>query len=227
MYSRNSNGCNIGFGGVKGKGPMKTETRDLSNFTGLSVECSGDIEIISSETYRVEITAQENILPLFKSEIKDNNLRLDFDRSIWTNDGIKIKVFAPNLDEISLGGSANIVASLPLSGDKLELAVGGSGNIDVKSADFKKVTCSIGGSGNIDITGKTDFIEASVSGSGGVSSLNLTSQNAEASISGSGSITCNVEQKLEASISGSGEVKYKGNATAETSVSGSGSVSKI
>jgi Putative auto-transporter adhesin, head GIN domain len=227
MFSRKSNGCNFSFGGVKGEGPMKTENRDLSNFTGLSVECSGNVEIVASETYRIEISAQENIIALLTTEIKNNTLVLDFSKNISTKDDVRFKIFVPNLNEISLGGSANIVAFLPLTGDEFETSVGGSGNIEIKSAEFKKVTCTVSGSGNINITGKTDLIEASISGSGGVESLNLAAQNGDASVSGSGSVTCNVEQKLEASISGSGEIKYKGNATAETSVSGSGSVSKI
>jgi Putative auto-transporter adhesin, head GIN domain len=228
MFFRKGSGCHFGgFGSVKGKGPIKTETRDLSSFNSLSIECSGNVEIIASETFRVELSAQENLLSFMESEVKGNTLKLDFKDNLWSSEPINIKVYVPNLEEISLGGSANIVAKLPLSGEKLDLSVGGSGNIEVGSADFKKVVCAVGGSGNINVSGKTESIEASISGSGGVDSQNLVAQTGEASISGSGTVTCNISQKLEASISGSGEVQYKGSPEVETSVSGSGSVSKI
>jgi Putative auto-transporter adhesin, head GIN domain len=227
MYSRNGNGCNCSIGGVKGTGPVKTESRDLSSFNAISVDCSGNVEIVASETFRVEITAQENILRLLKSEIKNNNLNLDFERNVYTSEDVKIKIFVPNLEEISLGGSANINANLPLNGDKLELTISGSGSITVGNADFKKVNCSVGGSGNIEVSGKTDIVEASISGSGGVNAQNLAAREGETSVSGSGSVSCNVEQKLDASISGSGEVKYKGSPTVESSISGSGGISKI
>lgn len=226
MFGR-GNGCHFGFGGVKGEGPMKTETRDLSRFNQLTIDISGNIIVEPSETFRVEVSAQESLLPILKTEVEGDKLRLYFSENVWSSGDVNIKVYAPNLDGIALNGSADVDVRAPLRGEKLDLDVNGSGNIRVDKAEFGQVRCDVNGSGTLRVAGSATDLNADISGSGHIDALNLPVQNADADISGSGSVDCDVAQSLRASVSGSGDVRYRGAASVNTNVSGSGSVSKM
>jgi len=45
--------CHFSFLGVRGEGPLKTETRSLSGFHAVALDLSGDVEISVSDTYLV------------------------------------------------------------------------------------------------------------------------------------------------------------------------------
>ena len=69
---------NFSFGGTKGTGPMKTETRSARDFHAVELDLSGDVELRIAEQYSVEVQAQENLLPLLKTEVDNGRLRIYF-----------------------------------------------------------------------------------------------------------------------------------------------------
>jgi hypothetical protein len=222
--------CNVSlpFMGVRGNGPVKTETRSVSGFHGVNLDLSGDVEVRVADTYSVEVQAQENLLPILKTEVKDGVLRIYFDQSVSFSDDIKVRISGPAFDELALGGSGNIKVLTPIKAEKLKLSVGGSGDIDASQADAGSIACSIDGSGGIEVGGKANDLSVDISGSGGFKAKSLTVSNCTVEVSGSGDVNCGeVAQKLKASVSGSGSIQYSGTPSVETHVSGSGSVEKI
>lgn len=225
--SRSCNGFHFGFGGVRGEGPVKTENRSANDFHAVSVEIPGLVEITVSDRYSVEVQAQENILPLLKTEVENGKLRLYFEENVSQVKDLKVRISAPAFDELSIGGSGTIKTLSTLNGERLELSIGGSGDIEVPQAEVGEVRCSIAGSGNIRVGGKTGDARFEIAGSGDIAAKELAANTGQASIAGSGTVTCNVSQTLKAEIAGSGDVFYTGSPSVDTDVSGSGKVKKV
>lgn len=225
MFGR-GNGCHFGIG-INGSGPTKTETRDLANFRTVSIDISGDILIEPSETFRAEVSAQENLLPVLKTEIEGETLRIYFSENVSHHDGLKITLYVPSIDGISLNGSADIAARAPLRGEKMSINVSGSGNIRAESVEGGKLSCDMNGSGDLHLAGKITDLNVDISGSADVDALNLAAQNVEVGINGSGNFRCDAAQSLRADVSGSGDVRYRGNPAVHSSINGSGEVSKM
>lgn len=224
---RNCNGLQFGFGGVSGSGPIQTETRSASGFHGIDLQISGDVEVTVGENYAVEISAQQNLLPLLKTAVEDGSLRIYSDDNFNTSEAIKIRVTAPALDQLSLGGSGSIRVLNALRAEKMDIAVAGSGDIYCLQGDFGYLSVSIAGSGGVELGGKANDMRTDISGSGDVRAKILTTNTLKVGISGSGTVSADVSANLRADISGSGDVFYSGSPSVETNVSGSGSVKKI
>jgi hypothetical protein len=228
VLGKRSLNINLPFTGVHGNGPVKTETRAVSGFHGVNLDLAGDVEVSVADQYSVEVEAQENLLPILKTEVKDGILRLYFDQSVSFSDNIKIKVSGPAFDALSLGGSGNIKVMTPLKAEHLKLDVGGSGDIDANQAEATSISCTIAGSGGIEVGGKATDLNVDIAGSGGFKAKSLSVSNCTVEVSGSGDVVCGeVAQKLKASVSGSGSVQYSGTPGVETHISGSGSVEKM
>lgn len=221
-----SHGFSMGWG-ISGKGPLKSETRSASDFHAVDVEIPGDVEVRVADQYSVEVQAQENILPLLKTEVENGHLKLYFSESVSNVKDLKVRIAGPSFDELDLSGSGTLKTTTPLSGQKLTLEIGGSGSIDIPQADVSEMKCSIAGSGNIQVSGKSSDISFEIAGSGDIAAKGLVANTAKAEIAGSGSVTCNVAQTLKAEIAGSGDVYYTGTPSVDTDVSGSGKVKKI
>ena len=87
--------CNFNafsFGGIHGKGPQTTETRSLSGFHAIKLQISGDVEVTVGDHFSVEVQAQENILPLLKTEVKDGALCIFTDENYSSSEALKIRV---------------------------------------------------------------------------------------------------------------------------------------
>ena len=63
---------------VVGEGPLVTQTRTVGNFTGISSEMSGKVNFAVAPEYKVEITAQQNILDVLNTNVVNGVLHIDF-----------------------------------------------------------------------------------------------------------------------------------------------------
>lgn len=231
MFSRN--GLNNGFfklfniNSVNGQGPVKTELRAISSFKSITMNIAGDVEFSVSDQYSVEVQAQENLLPILKTVVEGENLRISFEQNVRSEENILIKISAPTIEAFDLAGSGNIRVLTPLKNEKLKLDITGSGNIFVTQADVADLYCSVTGSGVVELGGKAQKVTAAVGGSGAINARNLNAEIMEADISGSGDVECTVAQTLKANVSGSGNVRYGGSPQVDSRVSGSGAIEKF
>jgi hypothetical protein len=218
---------NWSFGfGISGEGPVKTETRTVRDFHAISAQIPGTIEVRISEDYAVEVHAQENLLPLLKTVVKNGKLRIYFDENVSNAKGLKVLVSAPSFDAFELAGSGHLEAFDPIQGDKLELSIAGSGEIVLPEATVNKLNCDIAGAGDIQLGGRTTDMEFDIAGSGDIDAQKMVAEHGEINIAGSGTVNCSVNQTLKADISGSGDVYYSGTPTVDSDISGSGSVKR-
>ena len=219
---------NFNFGGgIRGEGPVKTETRDLRDFHALESAVPATVEVRVADQYQVEIQGQENILAALKTEVRDGKLHVYFEENVSQTKDLLLRIAAPAFDDLGLAGSGNMKVLTPLHSERLALSVGGSGEIHLPQADAGSLNCSIAGSGSINVGGKAGDAQFEIAGSGDVEAKELLANTGKADIAGSGSVTCNVAQTLKASIAGSGDVFYLGTPSVDADVSGSGKVKKL
>ena len=65
-------GCSV----VSGSGQVKSETRQVSGFTGIELSGNGEVTIEQGDTESLTIEADDNVLPVLTSEVEDSVLRL-------------------------------------------------------------------------------------------------------------------------------------------------------
>jgi len=213
--------------GIRGKGDVVTEVRQVKDFHAIDISTSGEVELRVDSVYHLEVSCEESVID-FLETISDNGvLKIHFDRDVYDVDNLKIIVSAPAWDGIDIHGSADVNAPDAISGNNLDLSVSGSGDIKIFKVDFDKIKTRVTGSGDIDITGAADDLDCSITGSGGLDALNCPVLTAKVNISGSGDARLDVSETLDVTITGSGDVEYRGDAQVTSNISGSGKVRKI
>ena len=212
---------------IRGSGDLKTKTLDLSAFSGVDLRLPGDVEVIKSSTYKIELQARDNIIDLIRTDIISGNLRLDTDnRCIKGKTDMHFKVYTPELGYLRVAGSGNITSQDEFPQRDWNVYIDGSGNINAR-INGNNTEATISGSGNIQLKGTTNQFRARISGSGDIRAFDVTAKDLNATISGSGNIEATVIETLRATISGSGNVRYKGQpSVTSVSISGSGKLIK-
>lgn len=210
---------------VTGSGIIKSETRNVTGFTGIALAVSGLVEIRQGSTESVTVETDDNVLPLIETVVDNGTLKIRLaKRNISvTTKKMKFIVYAKTINSLEIAGAGDMKAeALKVAG--LKASVGGSGDISIKSLEAGALSVSIAGSGKFSAGGRAASLDASIAGSGDIEAGNLDTRTAEISIEGSGDATLRVRESLKASIAGSGDIRYYGDPRLQKSIAGSGSV---
>lgn len=187
-----------------------------------------DVYLTQGPEQDAVIEADDNIIPYIELVEEGDKLviRQKNHVSLSFNNGVKIRLTAPNVKSLDLSGSGTIKLINTLDNeDAVSLSVSGSGNIE-GAIHAPEVGTSITGSGNIEVSGETRDLEVNIAGSGNFIGRSLLAENANISIAGSGDADVHASVKLEGKIMGSGDINYVGNPEISSKVMGSGEVRK-
>lgn len=201
-------GCGVSLpGGTSGTGAVKTETRTVSGFTAVELGGNGDVTVQQNGTESLNISAEENLLPLLTSEVVDGTLKLG------VKDGARIDSTQPITYQVTVKN---------LTG----LDVGGSGNQTITGVTTSSLRVRVAGSGAVTASGTADAQDIQMAGSGTYRGSGLTSKTASVNSAGSGTAELTVSDRLDVKIIGSGTVTYSGSPQVTQSVIGSGTLRK-
>jgi hypothetical protein len=214
---------------VHGSGNIKTETRALDHFNGVSMGLPGSMELRIGNTESVTIETDDNLMPLIETVIENGTLKVRASRRNLNLDSrrMKIVVQAKSIDNLSLGGSGSIDADA-LRGARMHIDLGGSGSININGVESESLAVTVGGSGNLKVgPGAAPKLTVSIAGSGDVDMGRVQSIDANVNIAGSGEAKLAVRDRLNVTIAGSGDVNYYGDPKVSKTVVGSGSANRL
>jgi len=197
--------CDGSVFGVRGSGNVITESRDVSGFNEIALFGSGTVRVDVNGTESLTVEAEDNIMPLLKTEVANGRLELSVESSISPTTDITYTVAAVALDGVTIAGSGDVTAT-GIATDLFDVEISGSGRVKP--------------------TGTAASLVVEISGSGRYLGEGLEASIGTVRVSGSGEAVVNVTDDLDVDVSGSGGVQYIGEPTVTESVSGSGKVTR-
>ncbi len=220
-------GTSCRYHSIEGSGPTSQEDRKTSNFTAITVAAPVHVTIVvnASAEPSVKLSGYTNLLPHILTEVSGGELTITTPRgeSISTNKDIEATITVPSLKMLSISGSSDADISGNVKGDRFEVSVSGSGNVNANSIEVEDLKLHISGAGNLAVTsGSARTASYHISGAGNVEAFGLVSQDAKVHVSGSGSLQLNATSSLDVHISGAGNVDYKGHPSVKSHISGGG-----
>ena len=220
-----------GLGKIKPSKTITTRTFTLTPFDAINMSVVGKVKYIQTtdETYKLVLQAPENYVPLYKIDVKDKRLDIEFVRNRVNIDDrhISITVYSPSIRQIMNTGVGAIVADSLNSADLL-IDNAGVGSIDVKKLNAEKTEVRCSGVGSISISGSTGKAVLDCSGVGGINAKDLYADDVRAEVSGVGGIKCYATNDLNAEVSGVGSLRYGGKPkTKSLNRSGIGKISEL
>jgi putative autotransporter adhesin-like protein len=197
-------GCQWLGGAEHGSGKPKTEARQVPAFTKLELQGALHADITAGAAQSVEISGDDNLVPLVTTEVKDQRLVIGTRKRVAPKLELLARISAPALAAVSVSGSTAI---------KLRGVAGDTFDLDTS------------GSAEIVASGKTHKLRVDVSGSASIDAHELAAEDVTVVVSGSGEIEVAATGVLDVQISGSGRVRYHGTPRElRKVVSGSGTV---
>jgi hypothetical protein len=201
-------------GVVSGSGRIISEGREVSRFSAVALQGSGDVIITQGAAERLTIEADDNIMPLITSAVDGGTLRLGFEPADWQttvrpSQPVRYLLTLRQLDALELSGAGNFeIASLQTS--DLALVLAGTGDVSIASLRADTLNASLAGAGTITLAGTVRQQLLRIAGQGNFEAGDLESRQAEVEVTGQGSATLWVRDSLAVRITGTGSVSYFG-----------------
>jgi hypothetical protein len=184
-------GCNLIIvnPNLKGSGIVKTEKRSIASFDSIDANYVGSIQVRSQGQDSLEISGDDNIIPLITTEVKNGTLYIRPTKGYNPQQKLQIIISTPDLKKFVFDGVGKANLS-NVKNDRLEIVVNGVG-------DFSA-------------SGETKEADITLSGVGSLDAKNLHTVNAKVNSTGVGNVDIYVTGQLDAQASGVGKINYYG-----------------
>jgi hypothetical protein len=190
--------------GVAGSGNRKTEKRELKSFNAIDTTGAYTISVTCQKPASFEIEADDNILPLIKTEVRDGMLVVTSDQQYNSSKSPALRITLPDL--------ARVVSR-------------GAGDVKIADANSDDLKIESTGAADIDAAGTAKSLTISSTGAGNIEAGQLKSEKAKVEARGAANVDVFASEQLDVTVSGVGSVSYSGNPkVVNKKVSGIGSV---
>jgi hypothetical protein len=177
------------FSAIEGSGVAKTEGRTVAAFSEIELGSAMKLHVLQGEKTSVEVTGDDNLVPLVQTTVSGEKLKVSFDGSYSTKLGIDVKITMPKITALSGSGAAGITAT---------------------GVQGKSLKVQVTGASNATLSGKVEALEVECSGASRVLARELEAKTVRTDLSGASHAEVFASEQLEARATGASSVQYTG-----------------
>lgn len=220
-------GLDINIGaGKRGNGVVTDDRREITGeFTVVSASEGLDVFVTQAEEFEILVEADENIIDLIGTDIRDGRLRIHAIENIG-HATKKVFVSLPVITGLESSSGAELSTASLIRADRisLEASSGSHQKIELMADEVEADTSS---GADIRITGEANQFYADASSGSGIRAQDFEVKTCNADASSGAGIDLNVSESLTAEASSGANISYKGDPSLQQRKSVSGSVHKL
>ncbi len=189
---------------IEGSGDRISQVRDVAGFDEIRVECAFDLEITVGPALAVELTYDDNLIDLIRTDVRGGTLVLDCEEDLDADESCRVRIAMPALTGITVNGAADI---------------------DVRGLAGGAFEYELRGAASLELQGTVERLDIHLMGAGDIDARDLIAQEADVQLSGTGSVRVHATERFDGRVSGCGSITYTGDpAQTRENVSGIGSI---
>jgi len=216
----------MSFGdGKKGNGDIAEDQREVTEeFSVISAQEGLDVFVTQASDFDILVEADENIIDLIGTDIKDGRLRIHTYENIGRATK-KIYVSLPQVTALHTSSGADLITKTTIETDKIELSASSGSDLQVM-LEADEVDADSSSGADIRISGNANLLYAEASSGSDIKAREFDVKKCVADASSGADIRINVSQNLTAEASSGANISYTGEASVTKKKSVSGSVHK-
>jgi hypothetical protein len=233
-------------GEITGSGNLVTEDMDFMDFLNLEVGWAFEVNVSRSETYSVQITADDNLFDYIEASKLDNTLRIGLKQGYnYRYVTLQATITMPDLYSLDFSGTtggaisgfnfthvfdagvsgASSLSMCEMVTGQTEFLMSGASRLTGSVTVDGDVQFIVSGASTVELLGEANNIAIDASGASNVNLSTFSVNNANVLLSGASQATINLEGILDANLSGASHLLYIGNPTlGDIETSGSSTV---
>lgn len=175
--------------GVEGSGNVITQKREVSGFTKIEAGGAFQVEVVAGQDFGLEIQADDNLVPLIQTKVDGSTLKLDTQKRYSTRNRVKVKITAPEINEIHVSGATRF---------------------NVSGIENQKMFVDISGASRVELNGMAEVLNVEMGGASKLDASNFKSAKVKVDGGGASSAKVNVSAELDVDLGGASRLAYSG-----------------
>lgn len=216
----------INTASVETSGNMVTETRDLPSFNKIKVQGKFQVNLSQGANQRLEINADENIVPEVIAEVEGGELILRLKNQIRDRDRVAVNIQLESLEALEFSAGAVVNTTGELKGNDLFVNsyAGSQGSLALQ---YNNLNCESKAGSHMSLSGNVDRVVIRSTAGSKIEAQNLQTRSSSIKGSAGSHVEISVSEILSADVSSGGALVYHGDPeTKNLNASSGGSISK-
>ncbi len=204
--------CNANmFNAVSGNKNVITQDRTTKEkFSKIKVSSGLDLYITQGDKQKIVLEADENLHDIIITEVKDGELKIYTEQSIWNAKARKIHVTVTNLELVSATSGSDVYTENTLNVDKINVIC--TSGADIRMAlNANTVQSSATSGSDIELAGNTNQHTSSATSGASIDAYNLLSKNTTVNVTSGADINVYASESIDARATSGGDIDFKGN----------------
>lgn len=206
---------------IEASGNLKSEFREVGSFHGIDVSSGIEVYLQQTEEEKVEVNADENILPSVSTFVEDGILKIRKEGKIRIRERIQVHVSVVDISMLKFASGAKVETLSNIKGKNLTMS-GSSGAIGHLNLDFNDIKLTTSSGAMVSLEGTVQNMNLSSSSGSNVNAGALMAANYEVEASSGSMVEINVQDVLSASVSSGAHIRYKGEPEVKKAATSSG-----
>ncbi len=199
----------FGFGGVKGNGSIKSESRAVSDFHAVSIGSGIQAKVTLGERASLVLEGDENLLPLLEVKQEGGRLTLGSTKSLRPTQAIRATLVTPRLDSVDASGGSRVEAPAT-PGPRFTIGASGGSKVEIDGLDSAELVVDGSGGSTLKITGRAGRLTVEASGGSKVLAADVPVTDAKVDASGGSRVELAVSHEVKGETSGGSTVALRG-----------------
>lgn len=199
--------CEFNIIGIDGNGNVVNDERVIDqSFNSIEVSRGIDVELSMDQNPKVLVIADENLIDIITTEVKNNTLYITAKQNIGDSESKKVMVSIESLSNLTASSGSNLWSQGTLLASDLGVNASSGSEVSI-SVEVQSLQLSCSSGADLEVEGKTvDLIVKSSSG-GSLNSGNLQAKNIQAKASSGGNIVVVNSDNITIDESSGGHVR--------------------
>ncbi len=207
---------------ITGDGNVIEKEVSTGPFNGISVSGGLDVVIYPSDTQKIIIVADKNIVDFIEVKVSGNDLKISPTRTILTARSKMVEVYSRQIVKIDASSAAKVTSSDTIKSDQFKIISSSAAEVLV-SCRFKRLEIEASSAAKIKVEGETEELKANVSSAADLHAYDLRSENANVWASSASLARVYVTHTANLHASSAANIKYDGDPVIKNIESSSGS----
>jgi hypothetical protein len=222
-----ASGCVVNIqDSITGDGKVVTQTRTVSEFTGIKVGAGIDVFLTQGEPQHVEVEADENLQEWIRTEVEGDVLHIFTDKTIRLAKTKRVNITCKTINKIDVSSAGDVTGLSRFKTNKLDIDMSSAGDLKFE-VEADEVEISLSSAGNAELKGLTRVLKADLSSAGDLNAFELEAKIGDVTVSSAGNARVFVTDEASFRSSSAGNINYKGEPKIkEIHTSSAGSVNK-
>lgn len=154
---------------IRGVGALTNLERETWGVTGIVINDMINVVIMKSDSAKIIIEAQENIVHLVDTKVSNGICQVEFMRgyNVRPTLPVTVYIYTNEINYIEIDGTGDLSTNDVFDTlNILEIKIDGTGNVDFSWLEADEIFVKINGSGNAKLNGNGQSLSANIDGSG-------------------------------------------------------------